>query len=73
MKVTGAADSATGTASINNTLSTARADYIADELVKRGISTECIEKLYEEAFLTMYLMKLTGIRKLCFSLNNKTA
>ena len=47
VKVTGAADSATGTASINNTLSTARADYIADELVKRGISTECIEKLYE--------------------------
>ena len=45
VKVTGAADSATGTASINSTLSKARADYIADELVKRGISTECIEKI----------------------------
>lgn len=47
VKVTGAADSATGTASINNTLSTARADYIAGELVKRGIPAESITKVYE--------------------------
>ena len=47
VKVTGAADSATGTASINNTLSTARADYIAGELVKRGIPAESIAKVYE--------------------------
>ena len=46
-KVTGAADSATGTASINNTLSTARADYITDELIKRGIPAENITKVYE--------------------------
>lgn len=45
--VTGAADSATGTISINNALSAARADYIADELVKRGISAERIKKLNE--------------------------
>ena len=47
VKVTGAADSATGTASINNTLSTARADYITDELIKRGIPAENITKVYE--------------------------
>lgn len=47
VKVTGAADSATGTASINNTLSTARADHIASELVKRGIPAESITKVYE--------------------------
>ena len=47
VKVTGAADSATGTASINNTLSTARADHIASELVKRGIPSESITKVYE--------------------------
>ena len=47
VKVTGAADSATGTASINNALSTARADYIADELIKRGLSAGSITRLYE--------------------------
>ena len=47
VKVTGAADSATGTVPINNTLSTARADYIAGELVKRGIPVESITKVYE--------------------------
>ena len=47
VKVTGAADSATGTASINNMLSTARADYIAGELVKRGIPAESITKVHE--------------------------
>lgn len=47
VKVTGAADSATGTASINNTLSTARADYIAGELIKRGLPAESITRIYE--------------------------
>lgn len=47
VKVTGAADSATGTASINSTLSTARADYIADELIKRGLPAESITRIYE--------------------------
>lgn len=47
VKVTGAADSATGTASINKELSTARADYIADELVKRGLPAESITRIYE--------------------------
>lgn len=47
VKVTGAADSATGTVSINNALSTARADYIAGELTKRGLSAENIVKVYE--------------------------
>ncbi len=44
--VTGAADSATGTASINKRLSVSRADYIGDELVKRGLSTNRITKVY---------------------------
>lgn len=47
VKVTGAADSATGTASINNALSAARADYIAGELIKRGLSAESITRMYE--------------------------
>lgn len=47
VKVTGAADSATGTASINKALSAARADYIAGELTKRGILAESIIKIYE--------------------------
>lgn len=39
IKVIGAADSATGTDSINTALSSSRADYIARELVQRGIPT----------------------------------
>ena len=39
IKVIGAADSATGTESINTALSRSRADYIARELVQRGIPT----------------------------------
>ena len=42
--VTGAADSNTGTPAINNTLSVSRADFITDELLKRGIPFECITK-----------------------------
>ena len=42
--VTGAADSNTGTPAINDTLSASRADFIADELQKRGIPPECITK-----------------------------
>ena len=39
IKVIGAADSATGTDSINLPLSCSRADYIAHELAQRGVST----------------------------------
>lgn len=38
IRVTGAADSATGTDAINDRLSSARATYIADQLKQRGIS-----------------------------------
>ena len=41
--ITGAADSATGTQKINRGLSTARARYIAKELMKRGIKKENIK------------------------------
>ena len=40
--VRGAADSATGTPDINETLGTARADFIVNELLKRGIPSEAI-------------------------------
>ena len=39
VRVTGAADSATGTDKINNRLSSSRANYIADQLKQRGISS----------------------------------
>ncbi len=42
ISVAGAADSATGTPDINNTLSVARADFIVAELLKRGIPAERI-------------------------------
>lgn len=42
ISVAGAADSATGTPDINDTLSVARADFIVAELLKRGIPTEMI-------------------------------
>lgn len=44
VSVSGAADSMTGTTSINRALSMSRADYIAAELVKRGLSAENITK-----------------------------
>ncbi len=43
--VVGAADSATGTADVNNRLSTSRADYIATELCRRGLAVERIAKV----------------------------
>ena len=42
--VTGAADSNTGTPAINDTLSVSRADFITDELLKRGIPSDRISK-----------------------------
>ena len=42
--VTGAADSNTGTPVINDTLSASRADFIIDELLKRGIPSDRISK-----------------------------
>lgn len=47
VKVTGAADSATGTVGINNALSASRADYIASELNKRGLSPDRMTKTGE--------------------------
>ena len=47
VKVTGAADSATGTVGINNTLSISRADYIASELNKRGLPPDRVAKAGE--------------------------
>lgn len=42
--VTGAADSMTGTEEINDRLGKARAEYIARELVRRGVALDRIEK-----------------------------
>lgn len=42
--VTGAADSMTGTEEINDRLGKARAEYIAQELIRRGVAPEKIEK-----------------------------
>ena len=47
VKVTGAADSATGTIGINNALSVSRADYIASELNKRGLPSDRLTKTGE--------------------------
>ena len=47
VKVTGAADSATGTADINDALSVSRAGYIASELSKRGLPSDKITKTGE--------------------------
>lgn len=43
IRITGAADSATGTSGINATLSKKRADYIAEELRKRGVPDDCLK------------------------------
>ena len=45
VRVTGAADSSTGTPVLNNSLSTSRADYIVAELGRRGIPIERIIKV----------------------------
>ena len=42
--VIGAADSATGTASVNEALGTSRANFIADELMQRGVPSAQITK-----------------------------
>ena len=47
VSVIGAADSMTGTASVNNVLSASRADYIAEELIKRGVSGDKITKTHQ--------------------------
>lgn len=44
VRVTGAADSATGTAAINDTLGVARADYIVAGLLDRGVPAESVIK-----------------------------
>ena len=41
----GAADSSTGTATINEYLSKARADYIADKLISKGVDSARIAKV----------------------------
>lgn len=47
VSVTGAADSATGTVPINNSLSASKVDYIYNELVKRGVDGSRINKVSE--------------------------
>lgn len=42
----GAADSSTGTALINDALSRARADYIAEKLQSKGVDSSCIDKVF---------------------------
>lgn len=44
VRVTGAADSSTGTQGINDSLSVSRAGFIATELIRRGISDEHITR-----------------------------
>lgn len=45
IRVTGAADSVTGTTVINNSLGDNRADYIVSQLQKRGVGTSFITKI----------------------------
>ena len=47
VKVIGAADSATGNETINDNLSRFRADYIASELIKRGMENGTVTKGYD--------------------------
>ncbi|MDO4172162.1 MAG: OmpA family protein [Prevotellaceae bacterium] len=47
VKVVGAADSATGNEAINDNLSRSRADYIASELLKRGMENGTVTKGYD--------------------------
>lgn len=47
VKVVGAADSATGNEVINDNLSRSRADYIASELIKRGMENGTVTKGYD--------------------------
>ena len=42
----GAADRSTGTAAINDSLSKARADYIADKLISKGVDSSRISKVF---------------------------
>ena len=42
----GAADSSTGTATINESLSKARADYIANKLISKGVDSARIAKVF---------------------------
>ena len=44
VRVTGAADSATGTPAVNDSLSTARAEFIATELERRGVPSGMLVK-----------------------------
>ena len=58
--VIGAADSATGTASLNQLLSEDRADYIANQLMTLGMSSDHIE-----------LQALVGIEEFTPVANNR--
>lgn len=58
VRVTGAADSATGTADGNVSLSKARADYISKILQERGVSSDMIQTVASggiEEFNPIYL------------------
>lgn len=47
VEVSGAADSATGTQAINDSLSVARAEYISSQLIERGVSESQIKMVFE--------------------------
>ena len=47
VSVIGAADSMTGTVSVNNALSVSRAGYIAEELIKRGVLGDKIVQTHQ--------------------------
>lgn len=47
VSVIGAADSMTGTVSVNNALSASRAGYIAEELIKRGVPGDKIAQTHQ--------------------------
>ena len=47
VKVIGAADSATGSETINDNLSRSRARFIAEELMKRGMESGTISQIFD--------------------------
>lgn len=63
--VTGAADSHTGTAEMNDSLSISRADYISRQLAERGIDTSIIDKCGVGGINTYNPTELNRHTKVC--------
>ena len=70
VSVIGAADSMTGTASVNNVSSASRADYIAEELIKRRVSGDKINKTHQGGISDYAPNGPTAIQRLCCISNN---